>query len=127
MGVSSNSESPSLPVHEWIAVLLIVVMLSVLVSVVTYSSVSHIDDEIGLPHHIMPEIQVTVEGAVEKPGSYQVKRGTTLQEVLDLAKPLHDADLSRLKPEKKVRSGQVIKISPQKPKKEKKKKEKKSK
>lgn len=63
------------------------------------------------PHHTLAqEVEVTVEGAVEKPGSYQVQRGATLREVLSQAVPTRHADLKRLKLDKTVRQGQVIKV-----------------
>lgn len=41
-------------------------------------------------------IMVKVEGAVEFPGSYRVKRGSSLKEAIEMARPLARANLSKL-------------------------------
>jgi len=105
------SDRPRLPIHEWIAIVAIIVLLMILTVISLGSSDSNFPDHLNSPHHLISqEISIWIEGAVDKPGSYQVKRGATLQDVLALVKVKDDADLRRLKFHKKVRNGQVIKI-----------------
>lgn len=64
-----------------------------------------------VPHHTLaPEIEVTVRGAVQKPGSYQVKRGATVEEVLSQAVPMSNADMRKIKRDKILRQGQIITV-----------------
>lgn len=105
------SDKPRLPLHEWIAIVAIIVLLMILIGISLGSNDSSFPEHSNSPHHLISqEISVWIEGAVDKPGAYQIKRGATLQDVLALVKVKDDADLRRLKFHKKVRNGQVIKI-----------------
>ena len=55
-------------------------------------------------------IQIVVKGAVHKTGNYEVKRGATIQDVLNLAQPLEQADLNKLKLAAKLRNHQTITV-----------------
>jgi hypothetical protein len=55
-------------------------------------------------------IEVIVEGAIEFPGSYQVKKGTFLKEIIELAKPFPNANLERVKLDSPITRRRVIKI-----------------
>lgn len=102
-------EKGRLAVHEWLAIVSIISFMAM----ITFVSVSRRDAEVeeNIPHYLTPqEFSVLIEGAVENPGSYQVKVGSTLQEVISLAKPRLEADLRKIKGAKPVRNGQVIKI-----------------
>lgn len=106
------SEVPKLPVHEWIAVAFAIFLLFLVTAIIWIKdSTDSSSVDTGTPHYIVDqEIEIKVEGAVEKPGSYKLKRGTTIQEVLALVNPTSEADLTHLKPDKKIRKGQVIKV-----------------
>lgn len=108
---ASSQEAPRLPVHEWAAVVIIMGLLLGITAIVWWHGDSSIPTQVGPPHYIVDqEIEVYVEGAVEKPGPMLVKRGERLSEVLEKAVLMPDSDLRRLKLMKKVRSGQVIKV-----------------
>lgn len=108
---SKSDPELRLPIHEWFAILLLIGLLFGLTLITLYSKNAILNDDFGPAHHIVSqEIVVYVEGSVEKPGPYYVKRGTLVKEVIDLAKPLPEANLGKLKLDKKVRKNQVIKI-----------------
>lgn len=60
-------------------------------------------------------IQVTVDGNVENPGTYQLDRYTSIQDVLDKAKPNDNADLSKLNPNILMKDKDVLTIPEQQP------------
>lgn len=106
-----EEQRPRLPLHEWMAVIAILCLILSLLLVVLISGGPSSSEHLGPPHHtVSQEIEVFVEGAVINQGLHIVKRGATIQQVLELAVPAENADLKRIKPEKKVRNGQVIKI-----------------
>ncbi|MBA3957533.1 MAG: SLBB domain-containing protein [Parachlamydiaceae bacterium] len=111
MQISQTQEQPRLPTHEWITVLVILFLLATLTGVVLASSNSIGTRELGTPHYIVDrEIEVFIEGAVEKPGAYKIERGACVSDLLALASIAPDADTRKLKLDKKLRKGQVIKI-----------------
>lgn len=55
-------------------------------------------------------IHVTIKGAVSKAGEYELKKGLLVKDLLALAGPLPDADLSKLKLEARLRDHQLVKI-----------------
>lgn len=104
-------EQPSLPAHEWLAIVFIISLMAVLCLVAISYRESSLPEVTSEPHYVIDqEIEVFIEGAVENPGTYKVKRGALLQEVLILAKPTTNADLRRIKLQSKVRQGQSVKI-----------------
>lgn len=67
--------------------------------------------DVESPFYIVSqELEVSVFGEVKKPGNYQVKRGTTVAQVLDQAIPNEHANLRRMKLNRKVREGEVIRV-----------------
>lgn len=109
--VEHSQKTLQLPIHEWIAVVVIITFLVMISTMAIFSNDDLDTIETGLPHHVVsPEIDVTIEGAVLNPGTFKIKRGATLQEALDIAQPLSSADLRKIKINKKLRQGQVIKI-----------------
>lgn len=102
-----------LKTHEWLAIIAFVGWLITLVIITNASN--QLSSHLGTPHQVTSgEIEVFIEGAVARPGTYRLKKGALLKEVLTLAKPTPDADLRRLKPESKLRDGRIIKVSSQK-------------
>jgi len=106
-----TQEKPSLPFHERFMAWLVISVLLFLIAL------NIIFDESTMPlteseHQLVnPFVEIVVEGAVEFPGIYQVKKGVLIQEVLDLAKPLPEANLKRIKLDSPVNHRRVIKVS----------------
>lgn len=106
-------KKPELKVHEWLAVVFIVGLL------VTLTAISLLSRGPSMPEveeaHVMvePTIEVRIEGAVEFPGVLHLKKGTTLGDAIILAKPLPEADLSKIKLEKKMRKPTVLRVPSQ--------------
>lgn len=55
-------------------------------------------------------IHVTISGMVEKPATYELAQGSTLDDLLELALPLENADLSTLSASMPLYEGDVIEI-----------------
>lgn len=105
------SQSPRLPTREWIAVAVLVVFMTGLVALVLFSEEDSQPDTLLAPHYcVSQEIEVIIEGAVAHPGVHLLMRGSVLKDLLSKAEPLPEADLSRLKPERKLRPGQTIRV-----------------
>lgn len=116
MGTSFQEQKPHLPIHEWLAVAFLVGLLLSLTILSLFFTEHTIPDQQGTLHHVVDQdIEVFVEGAVEKPGSYIVKRGTLVKDVVALAVPNGDANLQPLKLNNKLRKGQTVKVAKQKP------------
>lgn len=102
----------SLPIHEWLIVVLLLGILTLLI-IITWTHREPSFPQTTTPHFMTPqEIEVIVEGKVEKPGTYRLKKGTKLEELLTLCGPLPEADLDRLKLTKILKDGQKVKIVP---------------
>lgn len=99
---------PQLHVHEWMAVMAITGFLLSFV-VLAYLNREHhsIPPATQFP---IPEIEVFVEGAVEKPGRLFIKKGSLVKDLLAQIKLTPDADISSLNPDSKLRNGKRIKI-----------------
>jgi hypothetical protein len=107
----NSTQNPTLPTHEWLAILFLIVLLAALsiIALIPSDPIANLPKD--PPKHIVDqEIEVFIEGAVEKPGSYIAKRGELVKDIVALAVPKDDADLQRLKLDKKLRKGQVIKV-----------------
>lgn len=100
--------------HEWLAVGLVLAT----VGGFTCFSWNHYSE--SLPIDIAQEwseqelheekIEVEIEGAVEHPGAYLVESGARLGTLLDLAKPLPEADLHAMRRNQKLRHHQHVHI-----------------
>lgn len=107
----NSTEIKQLPIHEWVAVILLIGLLFGLTLITFFFNDNTMPQATGTPHYLLEQdFEVFVEGAVENPGAYKVKRGASIQDVVDQAKPLPEANLKILKLSKKVRNGQIIKI-----------------
>lgn len=101
-------KDPKFTLHEWIAAIGIIILIFSL------ALISHFHkDEVlavsGPPHHLLnDDIEVLIEGAVKHPQHYTLKKGARVKEVLEMAQPLPEADLSKIKWETKIRDGQTI-------------------
>lgn len=55
-----------------------------------------VPDRLGEPHYLKnPLIEISIEGKVQKPGTYQVEKGSSLKAAIELADPLPDAKLNK--------------------------------
>lgn len=107
----SSSEKPTLHVHEWLAVAVILGLMGMLTAISLISSGPSAAVETGPPHALVdPYIEVIIEGAVEKPGKYKVKKGTPVREIINDAKLLPAADTRRINMNARARKGQVLHI-----------------
>lgn len=101
---------PKLPFHEWLIICLLVATLSML-AFITLIWKNDVLPPTSAAHEPQAQtIQVAINGAVAKEGSYDLAKGAVLKELLDKAQPLPEADLNRLKPQSKLRNGQRIHV-----------------
>jgi len=98
--------------HErWVAYALSVVMVGVVA--LTYMK--------ALPHSPVPHtkplvisdslVDITIKGAVLHPGVYRVKKGTFILEVIQMAKPLKEANLTRYHSDETVKRKRTLKVA----------------
>jgi len=107
----SQSNQPKLAIHEWLAVMTIISFLLTLTGISIFFSQDTESIKSGSPHYLKPqEFEVLIEGAVQNPGPIKVKAGTTRMEAIEMAKPLPEADLRKIKASSKLRNGQIIKV-----------------
>ena len=104
-------EKPTLHVHEWLAIAVIIGLMGMLTAVSLISSRPSASVETGPPHVLVdPYIEVIIEGAVEKPGKYKVKKGTAVREIINDAILLPASDTRRINMNARARKGQVLHI-----------------
>lgn len=100
----------NLPPHEWLIITLVIIVLTTLTAV-SYFFGDQLPKPTSEPVFIAPqELEIVVLGEVHNPGKHIVPRGALVQDVLDIAVPTAQADLSKIKRSSKVRRGQVIKV-----------------
>lgn len=98
--------------HEWLAV------ISGLVVLLGFCSIAYFYEQ-EVPEEIKKlalektkdQIEVWIEGAVEKPGTYALERGAILQDLFNQAVPAADANLRVFNLANKLRNKQKIKVS----------------
>lgn len=107
-----DNDNPSLGAHEWLAVLTIVGFLLLLTCVVIIereNTSMPLERGGGREFHLKAqEVNVHIEGAVAKPGTYRVKAGMSIEEALKKAEPLPNASFSKIRLKSRVRNGQNI-------------------
>ncbi len=101
-------------VHEWCVVLLFCLILLVLAGFAWRRSKPVISPLFSSPpsSHVL---QVKIEGQISKPGVYQLPLKSMLKHLLEEAKPLPSADLSRLNGRKKLHDGQTLYVPERRP------------
>jgi hypothetical protein len=100
-----------LPPGEWLVIIAIIAIMFLLTGVSWLSDRHMIAFNSHSPHHLISqEIDVFVEGAVERSGAFKMQRGSTVQDVIALANPLPEANLNKLKMKSKLRHGQRIRV-----------------
>lgn len=108
---SGSDSAKHLPVHEWLAIASILLMLGTLTTIILLSGDPEIPSQLGTPQYtVAQEIEVFVKGAVENPRKLYLKRGAVLRDLLDQIVLLPEADLRRLNLDRKLRNGSVVKI-----------------
>jgi DNA uptake protein ComE-like DNA-binding protein len=105
-----NSEKPSLFFYEWLAIVILVGLILMLTFISRSVSDVPMPASRTLPSIALNEIDITIDGAVENPGKYTVKKGATLQEILDQAKLVPTANLKHINVNRKFRKGQNVHI-----------------
>lgn len=55
-------------------------------------------------------VEITIKGAVKYPGTYQVPKGSTVQQALDMAEPFETANLKRIKLDSKITRRRSINV-----------------
>lgn len=63
----------------------------------------------------LSHLEITILGAVMHPGEYQLAMGSTLNDLLELAQPTREADLNRMRKQRKLTHGEEIHIPIKKP------------
>lgn len=105
---NSVATTQRLPIHEWLAVV-VIIFTFLLLTIISLSNYEKAITETELVAHSQPLIEITVEGAVKFPGTYQVEKGTPILEVINQAEPLPTADLKRFTAANKaVRKRKII-------------------
>lgn len=106
----SMEKRPALYLHEWLAVIVFITLLLIIV-LINFIHNRDLPIELGPPHHLEKQmIDATIDGAVQNPGTYSLKKGATLQELVDKGGPLPDADLKKMKMNSKIRDGRVLHV-----------------
>ena len=106
-----NDDPPKLPIHEWLAIAILGGALIMFIAIAFFTDDPVVTSKLGTPHYVVSqEIDVFVEGEVEHPGRHRVNRGFLVKDLLALAVPLSDADLSHIQYDKPLRKGQVLKV-----------------
>lgn len=110
-----KNSTPQLHVHEWLAVVIIAGFLFLLTLVVIIrrdGSHLFVEQSDTRLHHLKPQtVNLYIDGAVARPGSYEVKAGTLVKDVIALADPLPEADLRKIRPASKARNGQSFTVA----------------
>ncbi len=85
---------PSLQISEWFVIYFFFALLASLIVIAKISSYKA-NKYLGKAPAV-PSIFVEVSGEVARPGSYEVRKGTSCKDVLKRAKPKKFADLSKI-------------------------------
>lgn len=103
-----STPQPRLSLHEWfiVAVIYGAIFLTIAVSLAVGMTPSPPAPFGQVEEHIVIEVR----GAVEHPGFYQVEKGATRQELLEMAGPLPGANVTR--PSLPINTPQTLTVSP---------------
>lgn len=100
-----------LPLHEWLIISLLIAIFFLLIGIAYIRESRSSLPSTDAPQELIDSyIYVTIRGAVVKPGSYALKRGATLKQLVELTPTLPEADLKGLKWHRPLRDGQIIHI-----------------
>lgn len=102
--------SPYLKTREWIIVILYCGILAA-ITLVSQVLVPRERPELIYEHQIKsPFIEVSIAGAVEFPGIYSLPKGSITSDLIKKAKPLPNADLTKLKWTARLLPGKHVRI-----------------
>ena len=94
---------PRLYPYEWAIVLLFCGSVSLLAAYSYVMAEYETPVELGEAGWVKSSLlTLSIAGAVSQPGDYQIERGSTVREALEMASPLAEADLSRINLDKKI-------------------------
>lgn len=100
-----------LPNYERTAACLLIIVILFAIGLNFYLDEDKLPDPSQEPHYLVsPYIEVSVKGAVTKPGVYQVTKGTLVEEVIKMADPLETANLKNIKLDSKITRRRTINI-----------------
>ena len=106
-----HKEQPALPFYERIFALGVAGLFVFVVVLNLWLDEGELTKELGKPVYLKdPHIEVTIEGKVENPGVYRVKKGESVKKVVEMAKPMADANLKRVKLDGKITRRRKITI-----------------
>ncbi|MCE2983634.1 MAG: SLBB domain-containing protein [Parachlamydia sp.] len=98
-----------LPLHEWLIVALLILAFGLL-TITTLIQNHRIPSTTQMIDISFDLVEVTVQGAVEKPGVYELNKGRKIKDLWLLCGPLPEADLKGFKPNSYLRDGQTLKV-----------------
>lgn len=100
---------PSLSVPEWMAVAVIIAFMALLTSIALLPDPPR--PAVERSHYLHENfVEVTITGAVSKPGPYRLPKGSTVADLLAEAEPLPVADLRRVRSTTKLRRNHHVKV-----------------
>ncbi|GAB4226137.1 MAG: hypothetical protein Tsb0021_01900 [Chlamydiales bacterium] len=99
-------ETAKLSYHEW-ALGVTYVSLLFVIGWISYSQAFK-----GPPITAIPKIHVAVQGEVQYPGNYELPLHSSIDDLLHLAKPRRNADLTAFHLSDPLKDGQLLQVSP---------------
>lgn len=94
--------------HEWIVVTTIILFVVFLTFITLSDNEPPITDSSAAKKLSRQYITVTIRGAVENPGEYELPSSSQISHLLEKAKPLPNADLKAINPQAKLRNGRDL-------------------
>lgn len=100
----SNQKGPSctLPFHEKAVALLLMLVFLLATAVNLYHDSGEMPSVADPAQTVEPYIEISITGAVRKPGNYQVPKGTLTIDAIKMAEPLEDANLKKINNHSKI-------------------------
>lgn len=93
--------------YEWTA---IAVMICLFIGIGAISYFYHHEIPAEINRQAIPMIDIYVEGAIETPGHYELKKGTRFEGLLSQLKLLPEADTTEIKLRAILKHGQIVTI-----------------
>ncbi len=98
--------------QEWLVIVFLIILLIILtLSSHSFDGQSVPEVEKNSHNLVKSDMEVFIEGEVEAPGKYLVKRGSKIEDLVALAVPKTTADLKGVKLKNLLKKGQCIKVS----------------
>lgn len=103
---------PALKVHEWLAIAILVAILTSLALMASASKGEIGDKERDAPAFMacQGKIEIMVKGAVVFPGIYCVPSSASMKDVIMLAKATPETDLRRFQSDRPIKRGRSINV-----------------